>query len=105
MLLFATGDNPISENRVSTDGQVAVIRRQNDELDWFLCVGGTGMKADGKELFQCDKRLTIALDSARNGYIVSQGKATVVISLEADESLILNVQAGATIIQHGKSVQ
>jgi hypothetical protein len=101
--LFATQNEPISGNGIATDGQIAVVRHQNGEVESFLCVAGTRMEVDGQELFRSDKSLTLALDKVRNGRILSRETTNVTISLGGEEPVMLTVQAGVTVIEHGVS--
>jgi hypothetical protein len=70
MFLFATDSRGIDGNGVVTDGHIAALSRQNSQIQWFLCVEGTSMVVDGRELFRSEEKTTIAQDDSGNGRIM-----------------------------------
>ena len=111
MFLFATDGGAIGGNGVLTDGQIAALNRQNGQIKWFLCVGGTGMKVDDQELFRSDGKVTIALDNSGNGQILKDSTATgretvnVTITFGGAEAVKLIISSGTTVVKHGRPLQ
>ncbi len=58
--LFATAEGPIEAAGVSTDGRIAAVGRRDGAVEWFLCVEGTRMEVDGREVFRADAPVTLA---------------------------------------------
>ncbi|MFC1712577.1 heparinase II/III family protein [Candidatus Poribacteria bacterium] len=110
VFLFATEDGNISGNGVVTDGQIAALGRQDNQLEWFLCIDGTRMEVDGQELFRSDKKVTIALDNSRNGYILAGSAATdheapnVTVTFGDAKPITLEIRPDAAVVKHGRLI-
>jgi hypothetical protein len=93
-----------SGNGVVTDGQIAALGRQGNQVCWFLCVGGTSMEVDGKELFRSDEKVTIALDDSRSGSILlgsattDHAKSNVTITFGDAKPVTLKISSGTAVL-------
>lgn len=109
IFLFATGSGGIKENNISTDGQIAALNRWNDQIQWFLCVDGTSMEIDGRELFRSDEKITIALDNSRNGRILVDNAAAdqvnIIVTFGDTEPTVLTISSQISLIKNGQLVE
>ena len=110
MFLFATDNRNVSGNGVVTDGRIIALCCQNGEVDWFLCVEGTSMEVDGRELFRSDEKITIALDNSRSGHILAESAATdheapnVTITFGDMKPVTLEIGSNAAVVKHGRLI-
>lgn len=101
LFLFATEDSLVNAHGISTDGDIAVLGREDGEVAWFLCAGGARMEADGENLFASDQPVTAAFNAARDGCIVTDGPASVSVSLGGAAPVVIKVEAGTTAVREG----
>ena len=110
VFLFATEKGNISGNGVVTDGQIAAVGRQDGQVKWFMCVGGTSMEVDGQELFRSGEEITIALDDSRSGSISLESATTdhimsnVTVIFGDANPVTLEISSGIAIVEHGRLI-
>ena len=103
VFLLADSGADIDCEGLRTDGRIVAVGWDRGETEWFLVVDATSATINGADVLRAKAPVTVALDAERDGAIVAAEATGVTLSFGPGEPLRINVNAGATRLEAGRS--